>query len=125
MVRYNPSSHLGLMVSNSCLVYMPSAISLRMYLKLAPVTTEFDKNFSDTTFRYRKLFVTVAATNRLYPMVIAYENLTINPHLNLNHCTKADVQNIFSLCSHLASMVAQFLDGDVPIPGPSDMQSHH
>ncbi|KAF9258665.1 hypothetical protein L218DRAFT_964271 [Marasmius fiardii PR-910] len=84
MVHYNPSSHLGLMVSDSCSVYMPSAIGLRMYLKLAPVATESDKNFGDTTFRYRKLFVTVAATNGLY--------------------STADVQNIFSLCSRLAYM---------------------
>ncbi|KAF9250622.1 hypothetical protein L218DRAFT_1082577, partial [Marasmius fiardii PR-910] len=104
MVHYNPSSHLGLMVSDSCSFYMPSIIGLRMYLKLAPVATESDKNFGDTTFRYHKLFVTVAATNGLYPMVIAYKNLTINPNLNLDHCTKADVQNIFSLCSRLASM---------------------
>ncbi|KAF9260520.1 hypothetical protein L218DRAFT_962538 [Marasmius fiardii PR-910] len=104
MVHYNPSSHLGLMVSDSCSFYMPSIIGLHMYLKLAPVTTESDKNFGDTIFCYRKLFVTVTATNGLYSTVIAYKNLTINPHLNLHHCTKADVQNIFSLCSRLASM---------------------
>ncbi|KAF9255970.1 hypothetical protein L218DRAFT_1029307 [Marasmius fiardii PR-910] len=105
MVHYNPSSHLGLITSDTYSCYLPSIHGLRLYLQIAPVASDSDKSFGDTTFHFRTNFVTLAAMYGLYASIVARDHLIIpNDAFKPVRCTKTDVKSIPALCARLAAM---------------------
>ncbi|KAF9255419.1 hypothetical protein L218DRAFT_1008610 [Marasmius fiardii PR-910] len=104
MVHYNPSSHLGLITSDTYSCYLPSIHGIRLYTQIAPIATDSDKTFGDTTYLFRTHIVTIAAIYGLYSSIIARDHLTISSEFKLTHCTKVDVKTIGKLCARLAAM---------------------
>ncbi|KAF9257880.1 hypothetical protein L218DRAFT_1005654 [Marasmius fiardii PR-910] len=104
MVHYNPSSHLGLITSDTYSCYLPSIHGIHLYTQIAPITTDSNKTFGDMTYLFHTHIVTIAAIYGLYSSIIARDHLTISPEFKLTRCTKADIKTIGKLCACLVAM---------------------